>query len=568
MTKGYFTFVLHSHLPYVLSHGKWPHGTDWLNEATAETYLPILGVLNRLADEGVKPLLTLGITPILAEQLASESFKDEFQGYLDNKISISTDDLAYYKKVGEPRMAALATMWKDWYSNAKSDFVDRYGRNLIAAFKSLQDRGEIEIITCAATHGYLPLLLDDKCVNAQIEVGVKTYMKHFGRRPRGIWLPECAYRPAYNWTPPIESFGGARPRKGLEEFLYEHGVSYFIVDSHLLSGGKAIGAYLERFGMLKQLFQRFAKEYAMPAEGEPKSPYDVYLVASSDETDRYASILTRDPRTGLQVWSGEYGYPGDGHYLDFHKKKFPGGNRYWRVTHSKADLADKEVYDPSVIEGRVRENAEHFVGLATSIINEHYTKTGRQGLVCAPFDAELLGHWWFEGPRWLYHVLKGFSKSPDVALTTGAGYLDKFPPRQVIRLPEGSWGEGGYHWIWLNEWTQWTWKHVYDAETKMAGLVEKHSEDQDGMLRRLLTQLGRELLLLESSDWQFLISTWAARDYAEMRLSEHSSSFIKLYDVTERYIRERKMQPEDLTFLGDLEGRDAPFQDLDIKAWR
>ena len=239
---GSFTFVLHSHIPYVLSHGIWPHGMDWLNEAASETYIPLLEVFNRLVEEGHAPKAVVGISPVLAEQLADEAFKEGLRGYLRNRIDAAKEDGEQFGKWNLPIRKGVAEMWRHHFTDVLHLFEDTYRCDLIAAFKGLQDAGAIEIITCAGTHGYLPLLGEDSAIKAQIRAGVETYEKHFGRQPRGIWLPECAYRPRYQWKYPIEGFGKERMRKGIEEFLHEDGIEYFIIDSNLLKGARPSGS--------------------------------------------------------------------------------------------------------------------------------------------------------------------------------------------------------------------------------------------------------------------------------------------------------------------------------------
>lgn len=562
---GYFALVLHAHLPYVIAHGKWPHGTDWLNEAAAETYIPILDVLNKLKEEGYSPRVTIGITPILLEQLSDDSFKDEFKGYLKIKIEAAEDDEKEFTRMGQRHLATLAKRWEDFYKGILSSFTERYREDLVGSFSRLQEEGHIEIITSAATHGYLPLLGQDTCVQAQIKAGLKTYQRHFGRPPAGIWLPECAYRPRYQWVSPVGRKGKGYLRKGVDEFLSENNIDYFIVDSHLLEGGKAIGVYLDRYEALRRLWGQFSRGYKPRPVDEKKTPHTTYLVGQ--EGKRPVAVFTRDPKTGLQVWSGEWGYPGDGWYLDFHKKRFPGGLRYWRITSSKCDLADKEEYYPERPEERIAEQSVHFKDLAKGILRDYNQRRGEVGVICAPFDAELFGHWWFEGPKWLYHILKKIEDDGEIGLITCREYIEKYPPTTVVSLPEGSWGEGGFHWIWLNKWTEWTWRHIYEAEEKMQALVGEFSENPDSRLQTILKQAARELLILESSDWQFLISTWSARDYAEMRVAEHYESFIRLTRLIERYGRGEQLDPVEWDFLKLCEERERPFPDLDLRWW-
>jgi len=564
---GSFTFVLHAHLPYVLSHGRWPHGTDWLNEAMAETYIPLLDALDRLVEEGYSPKLTLGITPVLTEQLKDKSFHEEFKSYLATKIAAAREDIKEFTTTRQSGLAKVARMWEDFYSKSYKLFTERYNEDVVSEFARLQRDGHIEIITCGATHGYFPLLSRDESIQAQVKQAVKAYKRNYGRKPRGIWLPECAYRPGYRWFPPVEG-GGVKEydRKGVEEFLSENGLEFFIVDSHLLKGGKAIGVYLDRFEALGQLWERFSESYSSRPLDPDKAPYDIYAVGEK-QGKKPVAILTRDPKTGLQVWSGEHGYPGEPDYLDFHKKRFPGGLRYWSVTNTKADLADKKEYRPGEASRHVPDQAKHFAGLVKDTLREHRKNSGRAGLITAPYDAELFGHWWFEGPEWLYHVLKEMASDPEIDLTTGSDYLNKNRERTMVSLPEGSWGEGGFHFIWFNEWTSWTWKHIYDAESKMIRLANEYGGTDDEKLLDIVKQAARELLLMQSSDWQFLISTWAARDYAEMRFTEHVAEFGRLAEMADRCASGGRMTKGDWEYLQKSKERDNLFSDIDVSWW-
>lgn len=566
-TAGEFTFVLHTHLPYVLSHGRWPHGTDWLVEASSECYIPIADMLNDLVADGIDPHITISISPVLCEQLAHKSFKDEFVDYLETKIKAAITDKDTFHKHGKKSMAALAEHWQNFYTTSKIHFEERYGYDLIGEFRRLQDAGHIEIMTCGATHGYMPLLSHDTTIQAQVKQSVQSYENHFGRKPRGIWLPECAYRPRYPWSPPVDSGIGrdAYDRKGVEEFLSENGIEYFIIDTALLKGGKAIGVYIDRFQALQKLWGQFEKEYKPRGENEERFPHEVYLVSSATEGKKPVAIFTRDPDTGLQVWSGEHGYPGDGNYLDFHKKHFPGGHRYWRVTSAKSDLGDKLEYDVDIAMSRVPENAAHFADLIGKILRGHRQNTGSEGILCAPYDAELFGHWWFEGVAFLKEVMRNIANSEDVNLTTCSKYLSDNRPTDVISIPEGSWGEGGYHYIWLNEWTDWTWKHIYEDEARMSELARKFRNNRDDKLTDILKQAARELMLEAASDWQFLISTWAARDYAEMRLVEHHEAFVRLAEMADRYGSGKNLDETDWTYLGDIKKQDDIFPDIRIE---
>jgi len=570
---GAFSLVLHSHLPYVLSHGKWPHGMDWLNEAAAETYLPLLRAFDQLVSEGIAPKVTIGLSPVLCEQLADPMFKEEFVSYLILKAEAARLDVASFEKGKISRkdperdhLIRLARDWEKFYEDLVREFRDTYKSDIVGAFRRLQDHGQLEIITCAATHGYLPLLYEDASVDVQIRLAVENYKKHFGRPPQGIWLPESAYRPYREWSSPL---GGDRPRwrRGLEEFLDRHHLRFFYVDSHLIAGGKALGVYLERFEALKKYWAEFQKGYTDISDDFRRSPYQSYLIRSRELFIGRVYAFVRDPRTGLQVWSGEHGYPGDGQYLDFHKKHYPGGHRYWRVTSIKADLRDKQVYDPDIVQSRIEENAGHFKEIVRQILLNEGKEAEGMPIVCAPFDTELFGHWWFEGPRWIYQMLKWMSQDPELRLMTGSEYLDQVTTHRVVSLPEGSWGEGGFHHIWFNPDTTWSWELIYPAQKKMVEAAQKWGANQDGRIREALRQLAIEMLLLESSDWQFLISTFSARDYAETRLVKHHLDFEKTYELLETLTRGEEPTPEAWDHFRTVQQRDNLFPEVDPAWW-
>jgi 1,4-alpha-glucan branching enzyme len=542
---------------------------DWLSEAAAETYMPLLRVIGELVEEGLKPKLTIDLSPVLGEQLSDDSFKEELASYLSQKIQAARHDAEEFYKYDQPNMLKNAQYWEKYYGETLARF-NAINRDIIGELRTLQDEGYLEIMTCAASHGYFPLLSRDESLQAQTKLAVKNYRRHFGRAPRGIWLPECAYRPRYNWAPPVPIDGNqdAYPRKGVDEFLSENGIDFFIVDAALLKGGKSIGVYLDRFEALKRLWGQFESQYHPREEDKEKTPREVYLVSSAAEGKKPTSVFTRDPETGLLVWSGEWGYPGDGHYLDFHKKRFPGGLRYWAVTSAKSDLADKVEYHMESAFGRLPENSDHFTGKIYDTLSAYYGESNRAGILVAPYDAELFGHWWFEGPWFLKEVIRKIAQNPEIELTFLAEHYDRVQPTEVISIPEGSWGEGGNHYIWLNQDTEWTWKHIYECEKRMCELArhyEANKDTADSELAGILKQAARELMLLSASDWQFLISTWSARDYAELRLSEHYYDFKQLAEMAERRMRGEQLSPGDWEFFNDCRKRDSLFEEIELE---
>lgn len=545
--KKFFCLVLHSHIPYVMNHGTWPHGTDWLYEAAAETYLPLFDILIRLENEGLKSRLTISFTPVLVEQLKSQKFVRGFIDYLTMKLEAAVEDYLNFQKSGQTELLPVALFWRRWYEKIFRLFVDDCGSDLIASFSRLQQSGQIEIITSAATHGYLALLSRDESISHQVAQGKFVYKRYFGRQPSGFWLPECAYRPGYSWKPPLGEVGPYL-RKGVDEILGQHDLKYFFVDAHLLKGGEALGVYLEKFPALRHLWERY-REKSKVQPVRPQDPYQPYLACPSN-----LSFLARDEVSGKQVWSRHQGYPGDGHYLEFHKKHFPGGMRYWRLTAPASDLADKLPYDYETAMERAEAHAEHFVWLLNETLKNH-----QQGVVPALYDTELLGHWWFEGPEWLYWVVKKLA-GPDSAVkpATVSACLDEIPASLIVALPEGSWGEGGYHWIWLNEETSWIWSRIYELEKK----CQPWLQDPSSLYRihpRLVKLLFQEKFLLESSDWPFLVSTMTARDYAEARASLHFERARRLVELLEK---SDKLTSQDNHFLDKIEEEDSIFKEI------
>jgi 1,4-alpha-glucan branching enzyme len=540
----------------VVNHGRWPHGSDWLNEAAFECYLPLLETIHRLVADGISPRWTINISPVLAEQLASPEFQKEIAFYYDNVRRACVDSREHFGKQGGEDEVKLILFWEEFYERMW-ELHRRIGGDIPGTFAELQRGGHVEIITCAATHGYLPLLSRDESIHLQLRTAVEAHKRHFGQAPRGIWLPECAYRPRYEWTPPTgrESGRDRRLRPGIEEMLAVHGLEYFVADYHLVAGGAPVFLYKD-YVPLRTPIEGTATSDTPPIE--PRSPYAPYRVASRGGTGDAVAFF-RDPKTTVQVWSREHGYPGDFQYLEFHKKHFPGGLRLWRITDAANDLGSKQVYKPEIAAERVRSHARHFVELVRETLDRE--QVDGQAVVCSPYDAELFGHWWFEGPAWLEQVAREMARTAVPSATLGEA-VAACPPRATLSLPEGSWGEGGDHRVWLNPDTEWTWDRVYSAEAEWVELSRRDAGDHRE-LRRVLAQATRELLLLEASDWQFLITTGTARDYAERRVAEHYAEFKRLGEMARRLAEGEPMSVEAAELLRRLEREDFCFPELD-----
>ncbi len=528
---GAFTFVLHSHLPYARKAGRWPHGEEWIHEAAAETYVPLLQALYDLKEDGVPYKLTIGITPVLGEQLADGAVKDHFDQYLDDKIEAASRDVPRFQEVGDLHLEYLATFYRDKYTSVKRDFDMRFERDIPGAFKTLQDEGYVEIITSAATHGYLPLIGHDSSIYGQLRTGVASYERLYGRKPRGIWLPECAYRPAY-----ITDQGVTRP--GVERFLNELGIKVFFSETHTITGGQPVGVAagetIGPYGEIKRRYLVPVSEKMPLRQATTYLPYYVSDTTAGPGADEHSgvAVIGRNNKTGMQVWSADWGYPGEYDYREFHKKDGVSGMQYWRVTGTKVDLGFKDLYHPDWAAFKVGQHADHFAWLVAEELRRYHNESGEYGLIASNYDTELFGHWWFEGVDWIAAVLRRLAANPDVELTTASDFIEAHPPKSVLHIPESSWGVGGGHWTWDNHEVYWMWTPVWEAEARMEKLVARHP-DASGGARYVLDQAARELLLAQSSDWPFLVTTGQAREYAIQRFLQHLDRFNELADSVE-----------------------------------
>jgi len=551
---GAFTFVLHAHIPYCRRAGRWPHGEEWLHEAIAETYLPLLDALYELHEQGIPARMTLSLTPVLADQLADPLIQEHFIEYAADRRRRAEQDVARFEAEGNPHLRELARFYVAFYDRRLRHFTERYARDLIGAFRRLQEAGVLELVTSAATHGYLPLLSRDSSIRGQLRVGAQTYRRFFGRDPFSIWLPECAYRPAYHLPD-----GTVRP--GLEHFLAREGFRLFFAETHAVEGGRPVG---KAAGDAIGPYGPIARRYVIPfetVEAARGTTYRPYYVARTDTPGGEHSgvaVVARNNRTGMQVWSADWGYPGDFDYREFHKKDGRSGLQYWRVT-GKVDLGEKDYYRPEWAAHKVEQHAQHFVALVHDLLREFHRATGQVGLIASNYDAELFGHWWFEGVDWIRAVLRRLAESDEVWLTTARAYVETYPPTEVLLLPESSWGLGGGHWTWDNPETHWMWEPIHEAEARMERLAARHPE-ADAATRKVLNQAARELLLLQASDWPFLVTTGQARAYAIERFMAHLERF-------EALCRSVEAGRPDEDLAEEYWELDRVFPDLDYRWW-
>jgi 1,4-alpha-glucan branching enzyme len=367
--------------------------------------------------------------------------------------------------------------------------------------------GRIELLSSAATHGFLPLLRRSESVRLQLATGHAEHRRLFGLDPAGLWLPECAYRP------------------GLENPIGEAGFRFFFVDSHMAQAGRSLSLYGENDPTGSR---------RVPAETEldryyPRSPYKAYRVGSAGNV----SAFVRDPESTLRVWSRHQGYPGDGGYLEFHKIRWPGGLKLWRVTGADVELGGKEPYDANVARARAHKHAGEYASLLGRI--DRTVRPAGGEVIATPFDTELFGHWWYEGVDFIGDLYRDLGARDSVRSATASQHLDGLMERrkdgQSIELAEGSWGANGDFSKWLNPETQWTWDRLWALEDRFWDTTQRLLPVSPSARLPVFAQAARELLLAQSSDWQFIISTGAAGDYASKRFTGHCDALEALLNA-------------------------------------
>ena len=526
MEQGLLAIILHAHLPFV-RHPEYPEflEEDWLFEAISETYIPLLNMFEGLAVDGVRTRVTLGLTPPLCEMLSDPLLQERYVRHVNKLVELC--EMEVVRTSNHPAMNETARMYLRHFSVARDLFENRYDRNIITGFRALQEAGVIEIITCGATHGFLPLITRPEARRAQVEVGVRNYWKHFERAPRGIWLPECAYYP------------------GIDQILRDFGLRFFICDAHAI------------------MF------------GSPQPRRGIYAPVI---TPAGVAAFARDVETSEQVWSADIGYPGDPDYREFYRDLGYDGDyeyirpylhsdgvrrnlgiKYFRVT-GKVDLGLKEHYVPSWATQKAALHAGNFMYNRQAQVRYLNPTLGRKPLIVSPYDAELFGHWWFEGPQFLNYLIRKihFDQS-ELRLATPIDYLDEFPDNQTQQLATSSWGAEGYYRVWINGETEWLYLHQHVAEERMVEIT-RENPDAEGLMRRALNQAARELLLAESSDWAFIITTATSVEYAKKRFRDHIHRFTRLYEMIKR-------GEIDEEWLSEVESLDTIFQEIDYRVY-
>src|SRR5437660_6613698 len=493
-SRGSLALVLHAHLPFV-RHPEHEHflEEDWLFEAITETYIPLLRMMQRLVKEGVPFKLTMSLTPRVCAMLQDELLLDRYVRHVDRLLDLA--DRERKRNRDHAKLRELTEFYSDMFSKTRRFFVEEWKSDLLAAFRQLRETGALEVIASAATHGLLPLIQRQsrEAARAQVLIGRDAYVDLFDVDPTGFWLPECAYDP------------------GLNSILQEANVRWFVLDAHGL------------------LF------------GNPRPERAIYAPCY---TPSGPAAFARDRHSSRQVWSAEEGYPGDPAYREFYRdvgfdlplehlgpiargvRKFS-GVKYHRITGRKGE---KQFYDRAAAEKAAGAHATHFVEQRRAQLGQ-LAAVDVDPILVVPFAAELFGHWWFEGPRFLkLFIGKAAFVQREFRLTTPSEYLAMHPTQQTIEPGASTWGDKGHLEVWIDKSNSWIYPHLHAAAQRMTNVANAHKNDSGERNDRVLKQLARELLLAQASDWAFLMRTGTAREYASKRTIDHLARFNKLHD--------------------------------------
>lgn len=526
MKKANLALVLNAHLPFV-RHPEYPvfFEENWLFEAISETYLPLLRVFHRLEEENIPFRLTMSFSPTLTAMLSDSLLQDRYRNHLELQLELADRELV--RTAGMPEFHPQAKLYKDLLVKNLGDFNDVYQGNILRGFAYFQKKGGLELITTAATHPFLPLYQDyPENVQAQLQVALDTHYRHFGRLPKGIWIPECAYYP------------------GLENLLKANKIDYFFTAAHAV----------------------------LYARDLPKAGVYAPLALSNG-----VHAFPRDLASTNNVWSHDEGYPGDPAYRDFYRdigfdlpldyigpylqggeNRVMTGFKYYAVT-GKTD--QKVPYNFEAARKKVTEHAGNYLYNRLKQADKALS-LGVEGvpLIVSPYDAELFGHWWFEGPLWIEEFFRQMARQDALGLLTPSDYLAGQPDCQVNQLSFSSWGTKGYAEVWLDGSNDWIYRHTHKLIERMMELVSRFP-DESGRKERALNQAAREVLLSQASDWPLILQNGTTAQYAEKRLREHIHNFTRIYDSL-------SANDLDTEWLTALEKRNNVFPNLDYRIFK
>ncbi|MBB4685551.1 1,4-alpha-glucan branching protein domain-containing protein [Amycolatopsis jiangsuensis] len=475
--EGTFCLALHSHLPWLPHHGSWPVGEEWLYQAWTHSYLPVVDLLRRFADEGRRDVLSLGVTPVLAAQLDDPYAIRACHDWLGHWQLRGRHASTLWG--GDPLLRDLAAAEHQTALRATEELETRWRNGFSPILRSLVDSGTIELLGGPLAHPFQPLL-DEHVRRFALQAGLEDTALRLGRAPEGIWAPECGYAP------------------GIERDYRDAGVRRFLVDGPSLRGDTS----------------------------------SAHPVGESDVV-----CFGRDLDVTYRVWSPKAGYPGHSAYRDFHTWAHEVGLKASRVTGKTVPPQDKAPYDPSLAANVLGLHVKDFVDTVVTRLRSLREQHGRPSLVVAAYDTELFGHWWHEGPAWLEGILRALPEA-GVRVTTLRGALEAGHLGPPVDLPASSWGSGKDWRVWDGEQVADMVRDNAALQTRLLNLADRC---QGTARDAVADQAVAEAMLALSSDWAFMVTKDSAADYARRRAAVHTERFDTLAGLLDRGDRTRAL---------------------------
>jgi len=537
--------VLHAHTPFVAAPLRRHGHAETLYAFIAQTIIPLLNTLHRLAGEEINAPTSLVLSPICCEMLSDLSLPTEFEKYLHRHIEICRAHGREFAGHGMDVSRALALFWENWFQGIERDYEEKFNRDLIGAFRELQNEGRLELLTAPATGALLTALPDETAVEAQLQIGIDSYKKYFGRPPRGLWLPASNG----DETQISENY--------LARALARHGFDYWIAGAPNNSGEEATRYLASTSALLRAVL------------GEANE------VQSGPPLWIEEGVAALRPHAGLteQVWNRELGYCGDEQFLDAARRLEPGALRLWRITDNAAPPSRREAYEPFGNSAICEAQAEHWLDR----VREFAAESGNGQPLCAAFDADFFGAQWFEGPNWLYRTLKKAAADPTIELVTAGdatnigafdSTISQTPPAEsaldVNPAPASS--PFAAPSLWFNAQTAWLWPEIDDAHRQLKLMAQTHRETGNAKLAEILNQCGREVLLMQSIDWPLALSTQSGTAAAS-RFAEHADTLRALLQIAQTVAQGQFMTEGERAFLASATDRDDLFPELSFALW-
>ena len=542
------TFAIHAHAPYVGASARRhadgnPTADSWF-AFLAESLSPLLTTLLRLENENIEAPISLGLSPILCEMLSDLDLSPAYEKYLHRHIELCRAHEREFAARGQETFANLSLFWENWYQSAERDWEETFGRDPLDILRRLQDENRIEIFSAPATGAHLPYLHSETAIAAQLGVASENYKKHFARRPHGVWLP-------LDWRRP-----GDGPMPRLAKLISEAGFEYAIGGAPTACHDAATRYQSATSPLLRALLDN---EHATSQHGGGVAVIgDVALLRPHDALCE-------------QVWSRE-GYAGDERFLDNQRRAEPGHLRLWRISDADSLLTERDVFDPLGNATVCDAQAAHWL--------ERLAQWSENGTrLCATFDANLFGAHWFEGPNWLYRVLKKAARSEEVQLqparqsvTMDAMQGTISDPSQLIDTRPLTAESEVETSLWLNAQTEWLWPVIAECESELERLASAHATTLNPKLREVILQAARELLLLESGDWPTAVSTGASlhrtpAHEAANRFADHVAAFQCVCEIAGTIASGEFMSEGQRAYLDFLCARDNIFAELTLDHW-